>query len=948
MILNNLNNNRACSVDGIGNMIRILGRQRTGINICHINAQSLKNKMDEFGFIFENSGMDFICVSETWFNSDVFDSFISINGYEIQRVDRATHAGGVAIYIKTGIKFSVVCTSNDVDFVEDVDGIDNAGEVNLVEYLFLEIKSEGRKFLLGSVYRPNKSINMSRFMKTLWSLTACYDDIVIVGDFNSNILVDCSFLNNMIPLGLQSPNICMPTHFTTTTNTLLDLFLVNNISKVLLYDQISAPCFSKHDLIFIAYDFHLKMADQLVTFRDFKHLDYGLLANEFAEIDWNSLYYMTSADDQLSFLVDNINSLFNLTVPLRTKTLSQKQKPWFSSSIKRAISRRDIAYSRWKRFKTDQLHEEYHVARKEANKMIKRAKSEYYSVKFSAALGSKKTWQTIREIGIDKSAGKNPITIDVNSVNENFINIPMVEADRNYYHDIDEVLEHDNFSFIGVNQHDVLSSCLSIKSNAVGADGIHPRFIKMLLPQLLPFVTFIFNNILTTSLYPSIWKNAKIIPIPKSKSEYRPIAILPFLSKVFERLIHNQITTFLNNNNLLTERQSGFRKKHSCTTALVDVAEDLREEIENDKVSFLVLLDHSKAFDTVDHSILCLKLDKMFNFSSTATHLISSYLSNRSQYVESFADKSYSLSIFRGVPQGSILGPLLFSLYANDLPSKLQICKVRMYADDVQLYVSCKLSDIQQCISDLNHDLQRVYLWATANGLSINPNKSKCLIIKKRLQVINITPIITINNQTIEIANSVKNLGIYFNSTLTWSDHVNYACGRTFSMLRTLWQTHYCTPIKIRILLAKSYLIPILLYGCELFSSCDTNSKKKLNVMFNNITRYVYGLSRRRSVSSFSVKLYDMSFDNFLKTRVLLFLHKIIYTRQPEHLSNRLIHSRSSRGRRLILFRHHTLISEWQFFLYAIRLWNTLPHSSQVISNAQHFKKMLYDLFKIL
>lgn len=950
--MHNLNTNRARSRDGIANMVKILANQREGINICHINAQSLKNKIDEFRYIFENSGIEFICISETWFHSDVTDFSISLNEYTVCRVDRNGH-GGVAIYIKKGIQFRVLCKSDDTEDDQDDDGDNldddseehNIQEQNLVEYLFLEVNSEGRKLLLGCVYRPNKNIPMGRFITKLMRLSASFDEVIIAGDFNSNIMVECNFINNMAQLGLFSPNTNMPTHYTATNNTLLDLFFVSNESNVLLYDQLSASCFSKHDLIFMSYNFQLIIPEHIIKFRDLKNINYEILEEEFFKIDWNVLYNMISVDDQLSFLEYNVQSLFNQTVPLKIKTISYKKKPWFGPSIKDAINQRDFAYSRWKRFKTTQLHEEYRIARRETNKLIKKSKSDFYAVKFSNAIGSKKTWQTIREIGIGKSVNQEPCSIDASIINEKFLNIPMIEADRNYYQSLNDDMVFDKFAFIGVNQCDVLSSIMSIKSNAVGVDGIHPTFIKVLLPQLLPFITFIFNKILTSSCYPLKWKIAKVIPLPKSRSEYRPIAILPFLSKVFERLIHNQITHYLDTNNLLTDRQSGFRKKHSCITALVDVAEEIRKEVDTGKVTFLVLLDHSKAFDTVDHNLLCYKLEKMFNFSHSATKLMSSYLSNRHQYVETTTTHSSPLPVTRGVPQGSIVGPLLFSLYSNDLPKILKNCKLRMYADDVQLYISCRTNSIEQCSRTLNEELNGIYLWATANGLELNPKKSKCIVIKKKTCAINTIPDICLNNQSIEIVNSAKNLGINFNNSLTWSDHINYANGRTFSMLRTLWQTQHCTPLKIRALLAKTYLVPILIYGCELFASCDTRSRRKLNVMFNNIVRYVYGLKKYDRVSQFASQLYGINFDNLLKIRVLIFLHKIIYTNQPEYLYERLDILRSNRCKRLRSFKHVCKFSEWQFYIYAIPLWNSIPHSSQLISNALKFKKNIIEFF---
>lgn len=793
---------------------------------------------------------------------------------------------------------------------------------------------------------------MESFLAVLENQSLAYDDVVIVGDFNCNILIDVSLSTSMALLGLSSPNTTTPTHFTSTSSTLLDLFFISNQFNVLLYDQISAPCFSKHDLLFLTYNFQLHVPAQTITYRDFKNMDPILLQNELYKIDWYQLYNMVSVDDQLSFLELNTLNLFNQTVPLKTKIIRSSKNPWFSSTVKLSIDLRDLAYSRWKKFKTADLHTEYCAARKATRNIIKQAKSKFYADKFSSALGSKKTWQTIREIGIGKDVkNSNQISIDPDAINEKFVNIPMVEADVNYYNnnvnDYDDSSIH-KFSFDCVNNIDVLTSCMSIKSNAVGVDEIDPRFLKILLPQILSYVTFIFNRIITTSCFPTKWKYSKIIPLPKTKSDFRPIAILPFLSKAFERIIHNQMICFLNNYNLLTDRQSGFRKKHSCITALTDVAEDIRKDLDARKTNFLILLDHSKAFDTVDHNILCFKLKNMFRFANNATQLISSYLNDRYQYVQSNLARSKLLPVRRGVPQGSIVGPLLFSLYANDLPNQLQYCRVRMYADDVQLYISCDVSNIEQCISTLNEDLQRVNIWATANGLSINPIKSKCLVIQTRLNRRIIIPDVNLNNERIETVKSAKNLGIFFNNTLTWSDHINYACGRTFSMLRTLWSTQHCTPVKIRSLIAKTYLIPILTYGCELFAECDVVSKNKLSSVFKNITRYVYGKKRYDSISTITIsKLYGFQFDELLKIRVLIFLHKVVYTMEPAHLYKRLTFSFSDRGKRIIPFPRRYLVSDWQFFINAIRLWNSIPYNIQIISNAQIFKKSIISMFSI-
>lgn len=937
--MHRLNNLRDRSTYGTANMIKILSKHAHGLKICHINAQSLAPKIEEFRYIFENSNMDIVCVSETWFHASISNLSVSLSGYNLIRVDRVGRAGGVAIYIRRGISYNIKSTSNDYN----VDGDNNDG---LVEYVLIEVISRGRKLLVGSLYRPNNNIPIEPFFSILENFTALYNDVVLVGDFNWNLLTDSSIIDILAPLGLFPTNITTPTHFTSSNSTLIDLLFVGNVSNVILYDQLSAPCFSKHDLLFMTYNFQLQIPPYSITFRDFENVKYATLELELLRIDWNAIYYMVSTEDKLAFLERNILYLFDQAVPLKTKVMSQTKRPWFSSNIKQAIKQRDLAFSRWKRFKTNDLHVEYCLARKTVHKLIKQEKSKFYTEKFSLALGSKKTWKAIREIGIGKSGNNDPVIFDPDVINEQFLNIPMVEADIDFYnHNHDNRQPHNNFSFDCIDQFDVLRSCMSIKSNAVGVDEIHPRFFKLILPRILPFVTHVFNTIITTSHFPSNWKKSKIIPIPKTKSEYRPIAILPFMSKIFERLIHNQISLYVNDHNLLNDKQSGFRKNHSCITALVDVAEDIRNSIDERKTNILVLLDHSKAFDTVDHNVLCYKLKHMFMFSTAATRLISTYLTNRYQYVQSGNNKSKFLPVTRGVPQGSIIGPLLFSLYADDLPSQLTHCKVRMYADDVQIYISCDTSEIEQCVLTLNTELKHIYEWATANGLSINPKKSKYLVIQKRSTITDHIPDIFLGDERIERVNTAKNLGIIFNKNLTWGNHINYACGRTYSMLRTLWQTQYCTPVKIRILLAKTYLLPILMYGCELFAKCDAASTRKLNSVFKSIVRYVYGVKRFNSVSPFTVKLYGVQFDDLLKTRVLIFMHKIVFTQQPQHLYNRLTISRSNRGKRILLFRHQSLTSDWQFFLNAIRLWNLLPHNIQITSNALSFKKSILNFF---
>lgn len=939
-MVNYNNTERGRSKDTTMNMVRILAKYKKGLKVVHINAQSLNNKVDEFKLIFENSDIDVICVSETWLIPSTPDCLICPIGYKVFRSDRSGHGGGVAIFVKNSISCKICYKSPSNDSIDQQ-----------IEYIFIEVSSFGKKLLLGCVYRPNNRISFAVLHSRLITLASEYNDIIITGDFNSNILMEATLHDMMTSFGLFPVNVTSPTHHTSTTSTLIDLCFVSNNENIVLYDQISASCFSKHDLIFLTYNFHVQQATQCFSYRDFKHLDFNQLFESSSHIIWNDVYFMPTIDEQSSFLEHNIKHLFDLTVPLKQKKTTYKQKPWFTSNIKNAICQRDLAYARWKRFKTFELKLQYSIARKYVNKLIKSAKTEYYSNRFSNAIDSRQTWNTIREIGIGKLNNNIDSQVDANMLNRVFTNAPVIKADPNFFNFSSNALStydgliNYHFEFSYVTQYDVISACSHIKSNAVGSDNLYPKFIRLLMPLILPYVTHLFNTIIMSSTYPLNWKHAKIVPLPKSNGEYRPIAILSFLSKVFEKLLYEQIIGHINSNNLLSSMQSGFRQNHSCITALVEVSENIRQGLENGYVNFLVLLDHSKAFDTVDHNLLIEKLKHFFGFSNTSAKLILSYLSNRSQSVLVNDVWSDSLPILRGVPQGSILGPLLFSLYANDLPMKLSNCKIHLYADDVQLTLSSPVQNTAVGISYLNDDLNKIFLWASANGLCLNPSKSKCIIISKKNLVCSISDDIILNGERIEIVDTAKNLGIIFNSKLTWSDHINSLVGQTYVKLRALWSTQYFTPLRIRILLAKTYLIPSLLYGCELFGNCDSISKRKLNVMFNNIVRYVYGLRRFDHVSSVSNNLYGVTFENLLNIRILVFLHKIINTQTPKYIFEKIRFCQSPRNRNIVIPRHQCLVSEWQFYVHAARLWNNLPQNQQMNSNANSFKTFLFNFF---
>ena len=325
-----------------------------------------------------------------------------------------------------------------------------------------------------------------------------------------------------------------------------------------------------------------------------------------------------------------------------------------------------------------------------------------------------------------------------------------------------------------------------------------------------------------------------------------------------------------------------------------------------------------------------------------------SYLSERFQCVCSGDSYSSLLPVPHGVPQGSVLGPFLFSVYVNDFPSILQKCETHMYADDIQLVFPCEANNIQFSVNTINQELRSISQWAKQNRLKINPSKFKYMIIHNVSRSYENVPEITIDDTVIERVEKAKNLGVIFTHTLSWNQHIICATGKVNGMLRTLWPTQHFTPSNIRLLIAKSYLLPILLYGCELYANADSAHLTKLNTTFNNIARYIYGLSRYASVSGFAYRINNISFANFLKVKVLILLHKIIFLQEPIYLFERLRFSMSARNNDIIPIRHTRSSSERQFFLYAPSLWNSLNSNLQNTRSAIKFKRDIFDYFNSL
>jgi len=337
------------------------------------------------------------------------------------------------------------------------------------------------------------------------------------------------------------------------------------------------------------------------------------------------------------------------------------------------------------------------------------------------------------------------------------------------------------FNFEEITSAHILSLLSKLcKSKATGLDKISAKLLREYPDLIAESLTIIFNQSLLTGIFPDDWKSARVTPLYKNSGKgnnptnYQPISVIPVMAKVFERVVYDQLYHYLTANRILSRYQSGFRSLHSTVTALLEATDSWAMNIDRGLVNTVVFLDLKKAFDTVDHNILLKKL-QYYGIRSSCHEWFTSYLNNRTQTCQINCSVSTSKLVKCGVPHGTILGPLLFLLYINDLPNCLYFSQPRMYADDTSLTFSS--ADLN-CISDgLNYDLDGVFIWLSANKLTLNLTKTEFMLVasRQKLSTLSETPSFSRNEHPVLQVSSAKSLGMHIDQNLNWECHRVFA-----------------------------------------------------------------------------------------------------------------------------------------------------------------------------
>lgn len=915
---------------------------------AHFNIRSVRTGFDMFSDVVAVEDFDIVGISETWLDED---DNIFLPNYNLVKNSRINRGGGVAFFIKKSIKYKILTQSNND---------------NHLEHVWISTKIAGKTFCLGSLYRPptsNLNHCLEELERDITAFMPVYDYILCGGDLNIDFLDTSKAGVNVMTNFLNKYNlhqlISEPTRVTDASMTLLDLIISSNLDIIHNTDVLRMDDISDHRLVLCNLNIYTNKQNPVFkTYRDYGKFNYENFLFDLHSFNWDLIYSLENVDDMVEFWNTNITLLFDVHAPLKTVRITKSPAPWLTENLRLLMSLRDKAFAKFKRLKTDALWNEYKALRNLVNMNIKSEKRAYLQHKFQTNL--KEFWKTLRYLNINNKTEPSVMNFkDPDEFNNFFIhNVPQMIASNDDSIFLQKYVGStytngiDKFKFRVVSTEEVEKAFRSIRSNARGVDNIDLKMLDLVLPHLSEYLTFIINKCLTGGVFPKVWKDAYVIPLqktsnPKHLTDFRPISILPTVSKVLEKIIAEQLTSFVHTSGIIPDTQSGFRRDHSTATALLNVTDDLFRGFDKGENTCLILLDYSKAFDTLIHTILCNKL-KYFCFSDNAINFFENYLSSRRQSV--VVNSTYSSFVVRhaGVPQGSILGPLLFTIYTADFGNFLKFCNVHQYADDTQLYYSFVLSDLHTACQHINADLDRIAAVSRAHGLVLNGSKTNCMVTGRNRHLISSENgfRLSIQNQELKISDSCKNLGLYLDADLRFEPHVRNLIKICYLKLRTLYMCKDILTTSLRLKLCDAFILSVISY-CDIvfWPTLLNKDKTTLQIIQNACIRFAFGLRKFDHITREFQLSEWLNLNERYQLHMLTFLNKLEKSHKPPYLHAKLtlrrnIHNRTTRTCDLYSVpKHNTATFQRSFSYNAVKLYNDLPPYIKQIQSFVTFRK---------
>ena len=837
-------------------------------NIFHANVNGFESKFDNLHTFLAGaeSKMDVVAITETSENKDhSFINNISIDGYSTPlHTPTNSLKGGVAMFI-----------NKDFDAYERTE---LKAQTELYESVWAEIKNKKSKnIVVGCIYRHPKSLksDISEFNKyldaTLSKLVKEKKEIYLCGDFNIDLLrmndfeTHLEFYTLLNSHGLL-PFIVQPSRVVTNqVPSLIDNIFSTNISDAVSSGNIYLTL-SEHFSQFASVNRSpIDIKKMTMYGRNLRNFSENSFRDDVSIQQWRQ---DTNDPNLLTYdLVRKLDGCAERHAPtqkLTPKEIKLTLKPWITPDIQNLIKLRDRLFERKKRQpENDHVREVYNRVRNRVSRQLEKSKKQHYESYFDEMNSNiKKTWEGIRKIVNVKKSTKFSIShlnvngkivdepVDIaNNFNNFFVNVGP-ETDKTVpripNQSPNQFLKNRNqFDFIvaHISEEDIIDIIVALPKKSIGPHSIPINFLKIVADIVAIPLCRIINFSFSQGIFPDMLKIAKVIALFKAGSteevnNYRPISLLPIFDKIIEKLMHKQLYAFLEVHDILFKNQFGFRKKCSTAHSLIEITEKIKESIDSGKFGCGIFIDLKKAFDTVNHQILLQKLEH-YGIRGTILKWFESYLTDRKQYVFYNGVTSEMKTIACGVPQGSVLGPLLFLLYINDLPNISDKLQFFLFADDTNIYYESK--DLKILEKTVNEELKKLSLWLNLNRLALNVAKTNFVIFRSCQKVPNHNVTLLMNKKALQQKDHVKYLGVLLDQHLSWKYHIKSVALKVsrglgiIAKLKPFLRDNLIRTIYFSVVYSHLY------YGIQAWGSADPTTLNKLVILQNKAVRILSG-----------------------------------------------------------------------------------------------------------
>jgi exonuclease III len=931
-----------------------------GLKFAHLNINGLRTKFDDLKSFLITHNFNIFSLNELRLPKHFKSSFYEITNYTFIPFINSIR-GGSCFYIRKD------CAYNEVKFLTC---FPEYTEVNILNVKFPYTKP----ILIINIYN-SPAVDKLNFLNSLNALLielSQHDrNILIMGDLNINLLDNNSHSYLLKSLAKQfnlDQFITSPTRIDKQSETLLDHVYGSHFFRNSYSGTFDLTDSDHKGVFLIKHNKVPKIPYKIISIRKYANLNFEKVSSELLNIDWSELTTMNNADDILHFFESQVLDILNSHAPITKRRVKGIRNPWMTQEIMKLRIERAGLKRIWHKSKCLTDHSNYKHFKHFVQNRINKAKRDYFLNKCDEALTSAKVWNVYNELSNFKLKRSDPI--HELYVNDKILTDPPSICDAlsavftlpgsNESEDIQGLT-----NTINVTQADIedllspdliKSSFQSLKPSTSSDSEIPYCFLKRFIDQLSFPITLIFSRFLQIKRLPSLFKSATITPIFKGKgsrtdpSNYRPISVLPVLSKLFEKVIYRKLYHHVENENLLDSQQHGFRKHRSCATALSLFSHDILTHLDSPNITAgIVFVDLKKAFDSI-RPLRLLQLLRDIGIPPIILLYLCTYFTTRTYKIKlnNFISELYDL--VRGCPQGSILAPILFSLFYNGVGSSLLSAFYYLFADDLCFYLFN--SNTNSLITDLSLIMNNLNSWCETKDLVINFSKTKLMLISKR-SITHDIPDLICAGHIIERVNEFKYLGIIFDSTMTFDSHFQYVCKRISSAAGCLNLIKRYLNLRVFKVLINSFLLSIIDYGLPIWGKISNSRihilQSKVNSVlgayfypqicnkFQKINRITHITEHKQYFESNIDynSLYDqcniLSISERLKYFYAVFVFKSINFPHIPEISKKFSFSNSTRNHTLLVPSHNTKFFEKSIFYQSILLWNKLDTDARKI-----------------